>query len=49
MYGFDLNQTLAWIAAGLTFDIIHGIGNLAAGFLIMPLSELLFKLVRKRA
>ena len=49
MYGFDLNQTLAWIAAGFTFDILHGVGNLAAGLLIMPLSELLFKLVRKRA
>ena len=49
MYGFDFNQTLAWIAAGFTFDIIHGIGNLAAGLLIMPVSELLFKLVRGKA
>ena len=24
MYGFDLEQTLAWIAAGFTFDILHG-------------------------
>lgn len=49
MYGFDFNQTLAWIAMGFTFDIIHGIGNLAAGLLIMPVSELLFKLVRGKA
>ena len=49
MYGFDLEQTLAWIAAGFTFDILHGVGNLAAGLLIMPLSELLLKLVRKKA
>lgn len=49
MYGFDFNQTLAWIAAGFTFDIIHGIGNLVAGLLIMPVSELLFKLVRGKA
>ena len=49
MYGFDLEQTLAWIAAGFTFDILHGVGNLAAALLIMPLSELLLKLVRKKA
>ena len=49
MFGFNFEQTLAWIAAGLTFDVIHGIGNLAAGFLILPLSELLFKLTGKRA
>ena len=49
MYGFDLEQALAWIAAGFTFDILHGVGNLAAGLLIMPLSELLLKLVRKKA
>ena len=49
MFGFNFEQTLAWIAAGFTFDVIHGIGNLAAGFLILPLSELLFKLTRKRA
>lgn len=49
MYGFDFKQTLAWIAAGFTFDIIHGIGNLTAGLLIMPVSELLFKLVRGKA
>jgi hypothetical protein len=49
MYGFDFNQTLVWIAAGFTFDIIHGIGNLVAGLLIMPVSELLFKLVRGKA
>ena len=40
----DLNQMVAWIIAGLPFDIIHGFGNLAAGFLIVPLSELLKKL-----
>ena len=47
MFGFDFKQTLAWIAAGFTFDVIHGIGNFVAGFLIIPLSELLEKLNRK--
>lgn len=48
MFGFDFKQTLAWIAAGFTFDILHGVGNLVAGFLILPLSDLLSKLVRKK-
>ncbi len=47
MYGFSLEQTLAWIAAGLTFDVIHAVGNLAAGMLILPFSELLRKLYTK--
>ncbi len=44
LFGMDLNQMVAWIIAGLPFDIIHGFGNLAAGCLIVPLSELLKKL-----
>ena len=48
MYGMSLKQMLAWIVAGLPFDIIHGIGNLVAGLLVLPLSELLRKLMRRR-
>ena len=48
MFGLDLNGMLAWIAAGLPFDLIHGISNLAVGFLILPLSELLKRLVSKQ-
>ena len=44
MFGFTLEQTLAWIASGLPFDILHCSGNLAAGLLILPLSELLRRL-----
>ena len=25
LYGFDLNQTLAWILSGIPFDVTHGI------------------------
>jgi len=39
-----LNTMLAWIAAGFPFDIAHALGNLAAGILIVPLTELLKKL-----
>ena len=41
---FRLETMLAWIAAGLPYDIAHALGNLAAGVLILPLSELLKKL-----
>ena len=47
MFGLNFEQTLAWIAMGATFDIIHAIGNLVAGLLIFPLSKLLKRLEAK--
>ena len=47
LYGFNFEQTLAWIATGVGFDILHAIGSLAAGFLVLPLSKLLKKLKDK--
>ncbi len=44
MFHFTLEQTLAWIAAGLWFDVTHAIGNLCLGLLIVPLSELLHRI-----
>ena len=44
MFGFNFEQTLAWILSGIPFDIIHGISNFAAGFMILPLVNLLTKL-----
>lgn len=43
---FHLNwqSTLAWIAAGFPFDLIHGISNFCTGLLIVPLTALLQKL-----
>lgn len=46
IYGFDFEQTLAWIAAGFTFDIIHMVGNFAVGLLIFPASQALLRLVK---
>ena len=46
MLNFTFEQTLTWIAAGFTFDIIHMIGNFAVGLLILPVSEALKKLVK---
>lgn len=47
LFGFSLEQTLAWIAAGFPWDITHAIGNFAAGFLILPLTNLIKKLKSK--
>ena len=47
MLKFNGEQTLAWIVAGLPWDLLHGVGNLAAGLLIVPLSTRLSKLYRK--
>ena len=49
MFNFTPEQTAAWIIAGFPFDIIHGIGNLALGFLIPPMAELLRKLEEKHS
>lgn len=41
MFGFSFRVTIAWIIAGLPFDIIHAISNFAVGSMIIPLSALL--------
>ena len=47
MWGLNAKQMIAWIVAGLPWDVLHGVGNLFAGLLIIPLSELLLKLTKK--
>ena len=47
MYGFNFEQTLVWIAQGFGFDIIHGVSNIFTGMLVLPLSELIKKLLRQ--
>ena len=37
MFGLDFNGMIAWIIAGLPFDITHGIGNMIGGILIVPI------------
>ena len=47
MFGMNFEQMLTWIAVGVPFDAVHSVGNLVAGLLIVPLSELMKKLVNK--
>lgn len=48
IFGLDFSGMIAWIVSGLPWDMVHGLGNLAAGLLIYPLSQLLKKLIAKR-
>ena len=42
MFHLDLKGTIAWIVAGLPWDMVHGISNLICGLiLIVPLIRLL--------
>lgn len=48
LFGLSFEGMLSWIVAGLPFDMLHGIGNLFCGLLILPLSHLLERLSRKK-
>lgn len=37
LYGLNFEGMIAWIAAGLPWDFLHGISNFFCGILIMPL------------
>jgi energy-coupling factor transport system substrate-specific component len=49
MFGLDFKQTVAWVMAGIPYDVIHGVSNFGLGLLVLPLSETLKKLSRGRA
>ena len=39
LFGLDLKGMVAWIAAGLPFDLIHGVSNFCCGALVIPVSR----------
>lgn len=43
LFGLDFNGMLTWIAAGIPFDIIHGVSNFVCGILIYPMIKVLNK------
>ena len=47
LFGLNFKGMIAWIAAGLAFDITHGISNFVCGLLICPLIILLKRLTPK--
>lgn len=44
LFGLTWEGMLAWIAAGFTFDMIHGVSNLVCGLMIMPLVNIVRKM-----
>ena len=43
MFGYDFEFMLAWIVAGIPFDLMHGISNLGFGVLVIPLVTVIRK------
>ncbi len=41
LYHLNGAQTLAWIAAGFPFDVVHAVGNVCLAIVIVPLVRLL--------
>ncbi len=41
LFGLDWQGMIAWIIAGFPWDVVHGIGNLICGIIIVPVIELL--------
>lgn len=41
LYGLSFQGMIAWIIAGLPWDLIHGVSNFCCGILIMPLIAVL--------
>ena len=48
VHSFNLEQTLAYIAYGLYFDVLHCVGNVVSAMLVIPLTKLLSKLEHSR-
>jgi hypothetical protein len=47
MFGLSFNGTIAWIAAGLPFDIAQAVNNLFMGLMILPLAKVIRKADRR--
>ena len=47
IYGLDFDGMLAWIAAGMVFDIIHAVGNFTLGLLVHPLEISIRKILKR--
>ncbi len=44
--GYDFKTMIAWIIAGFSFDIMHCVGNVVLGVLILPIATALKKFHR---
>ena len=49
LFGLNFKMTVAWVVAGLPWDFIHMLGNIALSTLIIPLYKVLSKIEAKRS
>ena len=49
LFGLDFEGMIAWIIAGLPWDLVHGVSNLIAGLLICPIVALLTRIEKLTA
>ena len=47
LFHLSAKEALAWIIAGLPFDLIHSVSNFALGLLVLPITRVLFELKRR--
>lgn len=47
MFGLSFENTIRWIVAGLPWDAVHAVGNLATGLLILPTVAVLKRLEKQ--
>ncbi len=43
MFGLNFKGMIAWIIAGLPYDLVHAAGNFTLGFLVIPLATVIRK------
>ncbi len=48
MFGLNFRQAVTWVLAGAPFDLLHALGNLAAGLFILPLTEALRRFEKQK-
>lgn len=47
LFGLNFKQTLLWITAGFTWDIVHAAGNAVFSTLVVPLSQVLSRVLKR--
>ena len=48
LFGLNYEGMIAWIVAGIPFDILHAVSNFAVGLLVLPLSQTIQMLEKRR-
>ncbi len=47
LFGLNFKQTLLWVAAGFTWDMVHAAGNAVFSTLVVPLAEVLSRVLKR--